>query len=300
MSGKIGHYHSPASRKRFESAYDEGMRTLPPPEAVHDVGTDFGRVRAYRFGDDPGAPIVLLHARGATTVMWQPNIPALAEQRRVYSIDLLGEAGRSEQTAPIRDADDQAAWLAAALERLEIEAAHLVGVSFGGWMACNQAVRAPQRVASISLLEPVNTFASLPIGAILRTIPTIVPIVRDWAVPRFLSWVDAQGFAAPEDDPVGRVIGASMREFRPALPQPELFTDEDLRSISVPTLVLIAGRSVMHDPERALARAQALIPNVQVELWPEATHSISGQFADNVNARVLRFIEHVYRRLPAA
>jgi pimeloyl-ACP methyl ester carboxylesterase len=243
MSGKIGHYLSPAGRKRFESAYDDGMRTLPAPGAVHDVGTDFGRVRAYRFGDAPGAPIVLLHARGATTVVWQPNIPALAEQRRLYSIDLLGEAGRSEQTAPIRDADDQAAWLAAALERLEIEAAHLVGVSFGGWMACNQAVRAPQRVASISLLEPVNTFASLPIGAILRTIPTIVPIVRDWAVPRFLSWVDAQGSAAPEDDPVGRVIGASMREFRPALPQPELFTDEDLRSISVPTLVLIAGRS---------------------------------------------------------
>jgi hypothetical protein len=55
----------------------------------------------------------------------------------------------------------------------------------------------------------------------------------------------------------------------------------------------------MHDPECALARAQALIPNVQAELWPEATHSISGQFADNVNARVLRFIEHVDRRLSA-
>jgi hypothetical protein len=85
----------------------------------------------------------------------------------------------------------------------------------------------------------------------LRTVPTIVPIVRDWAVPRSLSWVDAQGSVAPEDDPVGRVIGASMREYRPALPQPKLFTDEELRSISVPTLVLLAVRSVMHDPQRA-------------------------------------------------
>jgi pimeloyl-ACP methyl ester carboxylesterase len=291
MSGKIGHYLTPAGRSRFESAYEEGLRTLPAPAGEHDIDTDFGQVHAYRFGDAHGRPIVLLHARGGTTVVWQPNLPALAEQHRVYSIDLLGEAGRSEQTAPIRDADDQAAWLATAIEQLEIDAAHLVGVSFGGWLACNQAVRAPQRVASISLLEPVNTFAPLPFGAILRTIPTILPIVKTWAVPRFLSWVDAQGSAAPESDPVGRVIGASMREYRPALPQPKVFTDDELRSISVPTLVLLAGRSVMHDPQRAFDRAQALIPNVQAELWPEATHSISGQFADRVNARVLRFIE---------
>jgi len=260
---------------------------------MHDIDTDFGRVRAYRFGDAPGAPIVLLHARGGTTVVWRPNVPALAERHRVYSIDLLGEAGGSEQTAPIRDADDQAAWLATVLERLEIEAAHLVGVSFGGWLACNQAVRAPQRVGSISLLEPVSTFAPLPLGAIVRTIPTILPIVRNRAVPRFLSWVDARGSAAPEDDPVGRVIGAGMREYRPALPQPKVFTDDELRLIGVPALVLIAGRSVMHDPQRAFDRAQALIANVQAELWSEATHSISGQFAERVNARVLHFVEQV-------
>jgi pimeloyl-ACP methyl ester carboxylesterase len=290
---KIGRYTTRAGRRRFESAYAEGMRTLPSPAGEHDVDTDFGRVHAYRFGDAPGPAIVLLHARGGTTVVWQPNVSALAERRRVYSIDLLGEAGKSEQTAPIRDAHDQAAWLTTVLGRLEIEAVHLVGVSFGGWMACNQAVRAPQRVASTSLLEPVNTFAPLPFGAILRTIPTILPFVRNWAVPRFLSWVDAQGSSAPEDDPVGRVIGASMREYRPALPQPKLFTDDELRSISVPTLVLVAGRSVMHGPQRAFERARALIPNVQAELWPEATHSISGQFADRVNTRVRRFIEQV-------
>lgn len=64
MSGKIGQYITPAGRRRFESAYDEGMRTLPASAGVHDVDTDFGRVRVYRFGDAPGAPILLLHAGG--------------------------------------------------------------------------------------------------------------------------------------------------------------------------------------------------------------------------------------------
>jgi pimeloyl-ACP methyl ester carboxylesterase len=32
---------------------------------------------------------------------------------------------------------------------------HLVGHSFGGWLAANYAVRDPERLASLSLLEPV-------------------------------------------------------------------------------------------------------------------------------------------------
>jgi hypothetical protein len=47
------------------------------------------------------------------------------------------------------------------------------------------------------------------------------------------------------------------------------------------------------DSQRALARARALVPGVQAELWPTATHSISGQFANEVNARILSFIERL-------
>jgi hypothetical protein len=57
VSDRVGRYATPAGRRRFEAAYDEGMRTLQMPADVHDVETDFGRVRAYRFGDAPGTPI---------------------------------------------------------------------------------------------------------------------------------------------------------------------------------------------------------------------------------------------------
>lgn len=279
----------PAGRARFEAAYEQAMSTLPAPTRTLDVPTDFGRVRVYQFGDGGGRPVVLLPARGVGTVIWQPNIPALVPRHRVYSIDALGDAGRSEQTAPIRDADDQAAWLASVLERLDIDRAHLVGVSIGGWLACNAAVRAPERVASISLLDPANTFAGLPMRTILRTIPTILPVTAGWAIPRFLRFVNG-GEPVPADDAVARVIRAGLREYRTALPLPERFTDDQLRALRVPTLALIAGRSVMHNPRRAFDRA-ALIPGAEVELWQQATHSISGQCAEAVNARIPRFID---------
>jgi hypothetical protein len=90
MTGRIGHYLAPAGRSRFESAYEEGMLTLPAPAGMHDIDTDFGRVRAYRFGDAPGAPI-----------------PALAERHRVYSMTCSARRGaaskrRRSETPTIR------------------------------------------------------------------------------------------------------------------------------------------------------------------------------------------------------
>ncbi|MEO3827674.1 alpha/beta fold hydrolase [Actinomadura sp. B10D3] len=291
---KVGRFTTPAGREVFDAAYEAGLRTLPDPSAVHDVGTAFGTVRAYTFGTAPGSPLVLLHGRGGTAISWKPNIAALAAHRTVHVLDLLGEPGRSVQTEPIRDADDQAAWLAATLEGLDVGAAHLVGVSNGGWSAVNIAVRHPERLASISLLDPINTFARLPLGAILRTIPTLIPFMADWAMPRFLSWVDGRG-TVPEGDPVGEVIAAALRHYRMAVPMPALFSDDELRSIDRPVLAVIAGRSVMHDPARAMDRTD-LIPHVDAEIWPEATHAVSGQCAEQVNARILRFVEESQNR----
>ncbi|GII64403.1 hypothetical protein Skr01_44880 [Sphaerisporangium krabiense] len=295
--GRVGRFRTAAGQAEFEKIYDQGLDALPPPAEVQDVSTRFGQVRVYRFGDAPGPPIVLLHGRAATSVMWLPNLAALAERHRVFALDLLGEGGRSVQTVPIRNADDQAAWFGDLLERLDVGAAHLVGVSIGGWLACNQAVRAPRHVASISLLEPANTLGRIPLGLVLRTIPIALPFTASWAMPRFLRWVDGNG-EVPEDDPVGRVIGANLRHYRAALAPPAYFSDDQLRSIAVPALVLLGGRSVVHDAEKACRRARALIPDVQAELWPDATHSIAGQYATEVNERVLRFINSVGAATP--
>ncbi|MEV5968120.1 alpha/beta fold hydrolase [Kribbella sp. NPDC051952] len=290
---KLGRFVSDEGRAIFDAAYDEGMRDLPEPAEVRDVSTTFGDVRTYRFGDAAGTPLLLLHGRGGTTVMLRPNIAKLAAHRTVYAVDMLGEAGRSVQTAPLRNSEDQAAWLSEVIEQLGPQRFHLAGISVGGWTACNLAIRDPKRVASLALLDPAQTFGRIPLAVILRTIPTLIPFTAERAVPRFLAYVDGQGGESPADDPVGKVIGAALRYYRPGVPPPSYFTDEQLRSLSVPTLALIAGRSVMHQPERAVERARELVPRVEAELWPAATHAISGQCAAKVNARLLTFANTV-------
>ena len=72
-------------------------------------------------------------------------------------------------------------------------------------------------------------------------------------------------------------------------PMPKLFTDDQLLSLDIPVLALIAGRSVMHDAARAAARARNLLPRGQVELWAEASHAINGEYPSEIAETAGRF-----------
>lgn len=282
-------FTSPQAQADYYRIYDAGLATLPTPTGEYDITTDFGTAKVYRFGEAGGEPIALLPGRAGTPIMWRANLPGLVERHPVYAIDPIGEAGRSTQSAPIDSPEDQVAWLDQTIDGLGIDRVHMVGVSFGGWLACNYAVRKADRLASISLLDPANTFGRLPAGLIIRSILAILPGLSRWTRPSFLRWISG-GADLDETDPVAAVIAAGTRYHRVSTAMPSFFTDEQLRSIPVPVLALIAGRSVIHNPVTAHMRAEQLVPDIQAELWPNATHSISAETPVEVNERVLRFI----------
>ncbi|WP_214103022.1 alpha/beta fold hydrolase [Acrocarpospora catenulata] len=104
---RIGRFTTPAAQERYEKVYDEGASAFPSPVQARDVDTGFGRVRVYQFGQDDRPPIVLLHGRGATSVMWLPNLAALAEHRRVYTVDLLGVQPGGDHRRSVRRRGEQ-------------------------------------------------------------------------------------------------------------------------------------------------------------------------------------------------
>ncbi|OMC51237.1 carboxylesterase [Mycolicibacterium fortuitum] len=286
--GGLGAFVSDAAFAHFLRTYEAGMAGLPDFE-LFDVPTSFGAVRAYRFaGPDNGPPVVLLPGRNASTPMYATNLGPLLLRRTVYGIDLLGEAGLSVQHKVIRGGPDQAQWLDEALAGLGLDRAHLLGVSVGGWTATNCAVHRPARIASLTLLDPVFTFTGVPVKAILASVAMLAPgVPESWRL-RVMSWIS--GGADMEAAAVeAALIDAGAKDFTLRTPAPKLFTDDQLRGLDVPVLALIAGRSVMLDPERAATRARELLPRGQIELWPEASHAINGEYPDEIAERAGRF-----------
>jgi pimeloyl-ACP methyl ester carboxylesterase len=80
-----------------------------------------------------------------------------------------------------------------------------------------------------------------------------------------------------------------MVEFVLRLPPPEFITDDQLRSVNVPVLALLGGRSVILNAARAAARARKCLPHGQAEVWEDASHAINGEFPERITERVQRF-----------
>jgi hypothetical protein len=62
-------------------------------------------------------------------------------------------------------------------------------------------------------------------------------------------------------------------------------TDDELRSLNIPVLALIAGQSVMLDAALVTSRARCLLPRGQIELWADASHAISGEYSFEIAER---------------
>ena len=294
--GGVGRFRSDAARAHFLAAYRGAEAELPPADESADVSTAFGTVRVYRFtGGGAGRPVVLLPGRNASTPMWAANLPGLLARRTVYAVDLLGEPGMSVQDRPLRGPDDQARWFDEVLSGLELESAHLMGVSFGGWTATNHAVRRPGRAASLVLLDPVLTFAPVPVRTMLAVAPMGVPVTPPSVRRRVLRWL-AGGADVDEGIPVAALIAAGAADYLLRQPLPRRFTGDELRTLTIPVLAVIAGRSVIHDAHLAARRARELLAHGQVELWREASHAINGEFCDEIAARSHRFWDEVDRR----
>jgi pimeloyl-ACP methyl ester carboxylesterase len=102
-----------------------------------------------------GTPVVLLHSSASSSSQWRALMELLAPQHQVLAPDLQG-CGKSAPwhfERPLR-LDDEVEALAEVFERSGPRF-HLVGHSFGGAVALRAALRYADRLASLTLFEPV-------------------------------------------------------------------------------------------------------------------------------------------------
>jgi pimeloyl-ACP methyl ester carboxylesterase len=294
-------FRSAEGEAAFRAAYDAALARWPVPYETMDIVGRYGGTHLVACGPATAPPLVLLHGFSATLTMWSANIAELSRAHRVYAIDVMGQPGLSTQGEPLKSRADCVGWLASILDALRIERASVVGMSYGGWLALNFAIAAPDRVDAVALLSPAGSFVSMSWQLFARALLLFVVPTRAVAM-RLLRW-----FAHPTSlaDPQSRRILESMadllylgaRHFRlQRMTPPGVFSDGALRGVRVPTLVLIGAQEVIYDPAAALARARALIPALEGDLVPDARHDMAIGRHEVVDRRILEFLER--RRQP--
>src|SRR5574341_2547039 len=107
-------------------------------------------IQLYHETHGSGAPVVLVSGLGADAHFWHRQVPALAHEFEVLPLDNRGACRTDKPDEPytIRLLADDVAGL---LDTLEVPAAHLVGVSFGGFVVQEFALAYPERVRRVVL-----------------------------------------------------------------------------------------------------------------------------------------------------
>lgn len=253
-----------------------------------------------------GETLVLIMGFTGTTEVWVRQIPDLSREYRVIAFDNRG-AGRSDKpdipyTMPMLAQDT-----ADLLDALGIVACHVYGVSMGGMIAQEFALRYPERVISLVLgctscggehfiLPDEETIAFL---SDMERWDRLTP--EEWT-RESLPFAFTQGFIDNSSDIVEQYVSMKVEHWPPPhgfMRQVEAMMTHDthdrLPQIKAPTLVISGGvdRQVPVENSRVLA---SRIPDAELVILQNIGHAFFIEAAEQANEAILDFL----RRHPIA
>ena len=278
---QVGYWRSDAGFAAYRAAYDEAMATMPAPTRSHDLPIEFGTVRVYEWaaaesGASETAPVVLVPGIRSGVPMWAENLSHWIGERTVYAMDAVGDAGLSSHTVPFESFDHQVGWLEQALTGLGVLRAHTVGHSFGGAIAATHALHHPDRVASLTLLEPVMVLHGMPLSTYLWASVLLLPLPQ-LAKDKALAEIGGVTIAeVRERTPVAVMVDEGSKHYAAATLTPRTLTDAEWRSMTMPIRVEIASDKSLAGGSGAAERARSLGIDPTL-VRPDTTHSLPMQ-----------------------
>ena len=109
---------------------------------------------------DAGPPIVFMPGYAAGAAFFYRNLQGLASHARVHLVDWLGTACSGRPPFPCKTREETEDWFVEALEKWReeagLESMVLVGHSLGGYLTANYALRYPERVKHLVLVNPAG------------------------------------------------------------------------------------------------------------------------------------------------
>jgi pimeloyl-ACP methyl ester carboxylesterase len=255
-----------------------------PGERV-DVPVEGGSLAAYRLGAaGPGAPVILaIHGITSTSRTWLATARALGDRATLLAVDLRGRGRSSELPAPY-GLEVHARDMLAVLDAAGLERAVVAGHSLGAYIAARLAVRHPERIERLVLVDggltiPESVGAGDPaqfVGQFLG--PTFKRLEMTFPdVPSYQAWWAAHPAVVGSD-----VDAADLAEYAaydltgepPRLHSAitaqvvhddglDLFADPDAPRLTVPAVFLCAPRGMVDDPN-------PMQPLADVRAWAAA------------------------------
>lgn len=280
-------FRNPEGERIVLEAYETVIKSTGCLEEIY-IPTFLGNTHIMATGPTEAPPMLMIHAFFASAASWYRNVNELSGEFRVYLVDIIGDPNRSKPLRPIRQMSDYTRWFNEVLDGLGIESAYFVGNSVGAFHVANFAMNFPERVKKMVLIGPAATFLPM-MPFYLNTFPGGM---TGWTplVKHAVKWVENN---APLEDEFRNLFFLLMKYGKSANQVfPVVFSDDQLRNLDMPVLLIFGENEVIYDINKAIERAVRLMPDVSTQIVPGANHLTAVSNPDPVNRAIQKFLPY--------
>ena len=240
---------------------------------------ELGPVDTYYEDRGGGPPVLLLHSYFGTVDSWSAQRAPLASSYRVVATDARahGRSAYSGGRLRLTDLVDDAA---AVIEHLDLVPAHVVGSSLGALTALTLAVRKPELVATLTLIDPPHLDEPTCQDYMDRLVHEVFPSNEEaWEAPhRALGPHHVRDVLMPN-------FSADRRE----QPDDQRLAVLEANRIGRPALIVAGDRDPVFPLERALALRHR-IDAAELLVLPRGGHFPHRAYPDVFNELLLSFL----------
>ncbi|MGG3891439.1 alpha/beta fold hydrolase [Metabacillus fastidiosus] len=276
----------------YLQSYANSLELWPVEYTSYFVQTSYGKTHIIESGEKELPPLILLHGAMMSSVMWYPNVLEWSKKYRIIAIDILGDKNKSIVEKELRTREDYANWLREVFDKLSVDKADIVGLSYGALNTVNFLMYAPERVNKAVLLSPAETFVHFD------------PLFYSYAfgmienkdgIENFFKWIFEERYSIhpylyKQNEAAIKWTAASGSTASTENKFLYVFSDKELASIQAPLLLLLGEHEVMYDAKEALNRAASLVENITVGMVKGVGHLMSMENPEYINQSVLTFL----------
>ncbi|MCT3897510.1 alpha/beta hydrolase [Elizabethkingia meningoseptica] len=260
------YFKSSLAKKNVLKAYDMALDKAKKEISQKVINTKFGKTHILESGKNNDNVMILLHGAASNASSWIPELLYFSKQYKVLAIDIIGEAGKSDENRLSFQSNDYSEWLHEIFSILTIKKAIIIGLSQGGWLAQKFSINSPEKIKALILLTPAGVVPSK-IGFVAKAI--FLSLFGERGRKKINRIVLGKQYFNPK---IVEFMDLIQTNFNARIEKEYLFTDMEIQKLTMPIFLIGGEKDSIRSAIKINYRLENLVKNLTFHLAKNEGH----------------------------